>query len=168
MNTVAKRERPADSDQDGGEAGDKVEEEFRSLLEGLRTTLPGVQLITAFLLTLPLYDKFEDLVRPERVAYYTAFVSALVSSLLLMAPSSHQRLRSGDGVARQHRRHLDSAVRLTVLGTIGFALTITAAAYLVSSVVLGTPAAVGITVLVAAVGAWSWFYQPLVSFRRDR
>ncbi len=30
-----------------------VDKEFRSLMEGLRTTLPGVQFIVAFLLTLP-------------------------------------------------------------------------------------------------------------------
>ena len=77
----------------GSRRGD-VDDQFRSLLEGLRTTLPGVQLITAFLLTMPLYDRFEDLTGAERAAYYVAFVSALVSSLLLMAPSSHQRLDS--------------------------------------------------------------------------
>ncbi|MBA2752350.1 MAG: hypothetical protein H0U41_08980 [Actinobacteria bacterium] len=162
MNTVLEpqtTQRPVERD-------DSVEEEFRSLLEGLRTTLPGVQLVTAFLLTLPLYDRFSELVRAERVAYYVAFVSALVSSLLLMAPSSHQRLRSGNGVARRHRGHLQSAVRLTVVGTVGFAVAITASAYLVSSVVLGTPYAIAITVFVGLVGAWSWFYVPLVAFRR--
>jgi hypothetical protein len=147
------------------DADDQVEDEFRSLLEGLRTTLPGVQLITAFLLTMPLYDHFDDLVRAERVAYYIAFVAALVSSLLLMAPSSHQRMRAGDGVARRHRRHLESAVRLTIVGTVGFAVTITASAFLVSSIVLGTGVAIGVAALVAAVGAWSWFYLPLVGFR---
>ena len=155
----------SDNPERAGEEDD-VEEEFRSLLEGLRTTLPGVQLITAFLLTLPLYDHFDDLVRSERVAYYVAFVSALVSSVLLMAPSSHQRLRAGEGVARRHRRHLESAVRLTVVGTGGFAVAITAVAFLVSSVVLGTAAAVAVTALVAAVCLWSWYYLPLVSFRR--
>ncbi len=114
----------------------------------------GVQLITAFLLTLPLYDKFDELVRSERVAYYVAFVTALVSSLLLMAPSSHQRLRSGDGVARRHRRHLRDRgaphrgghrrVRRRCRRR---------SAYLVSSVVLGTPAAVGVTAIVAGGGA---------------
>src|SRR5690606_9604903 len=38
----------------------QVDDEFRSLMEGLRTTLPGIQIITAFLLTLPLYDRFDD------------------------------------------------------------------------------------------------------------
>ncbi len=147
---------------------EQVEDEFRSLLEGLRTTLPGVQLISAFLLTLPLYDHFDDLVRAERVAYYIAFVSALVSSVLLMAPSSHQRLRSRDGVTRRHRRHLEIAVRLTILGTIAFAVALVAVAYLVSSVVLATGAAIGVAVLVTAVGAWSWFYLPLVAFKTKR
>jgi hypothetical protein len=150
-------------------ADGEVEEEFRSLLEGLRTTLPGVQLISAFLLTLPLYDHFDDLVRSERVAYYIAFVSALISSLLLMAPSSHQRLRSQHGVVARHsRRHLQTAVRLTIVGTVAFAIAITAAAYLVSSVVLGTGAAIGVAGLVGAVAAWSWFYLPLVAFGRRR
>src|SRR6187431_173725 len=45
---------------------DQVEDEFRSLLEGLRTTLPGVQLVTAFLLTVPLYDKYDELGHSER------------------------------------------------------------------------------------------------------
>lgn len=144
-----------------------VDEQFRSLLEGLRTTLPGVQLITAFLLTLPLYDRFADLVRAERVAYYVAFGSALVSSLLLMAPSSHQRLRAQAGqVARHSQRHLVVAVRLTVIGSALFAIALTASAFLVSSLVLGTPTAIGVTTVVGAVGAWSWFYLPLVSFER--
>jgi hypothetical protein len=145
-----------------------VEREFRSLLEGLRTTLPGVQFITAFLLTIPLYERFEELVRAERVAYYVAFGSALASSLLLMAPSSHQRIRAQDGrVARHSRRHLEVAVRLTVVGSALFAVALTASAFLVSSFVLGTPIAIGVTAFVAAVGAWSWFYLPLVTFARD-
>jgi len=153
---------------DVGDVSD-VDEQFRSLLEGLRVTLPGVQLITAFLLTLPLYDRFQDLVRAERVAYYVAFGSGLTSSLLLMAPSSHQRLRarSGGDVARHSPHHVEVAVRLTVVGSVLFAVALTAAAFLVSSLVLGTAAAIAVTAVVALVGAWSWFYLPLVAFERD-
>ena len=150
------------------EEPDEVEEEFRSLMEGLRTTLPGVQLATAFLLTVPLYEKWDVLVRSERIAYYVAFVNALLASLLLMAPSSHQRLRSGDdGVARRHRRHVQVAVNLAIVGSTLFAVAITAVAYLVCSVVLSTGVAIGVTALVALACVWSWYYLPLVSFRRD-
>ena len=147
---------------------EQVEEEFRSLLEGLRTTLPGVQLVTAFLLTVPMYDKYDSLVHAERVAYYLAFGSALVASLLLMAPSSHQRLRShGGSVARHSRRHLDAAVKITVLGSALFAVTISAVAFLVASIVLSTTVAITVTVVVSGACLWSWYYLPLVSFRRD-
>jgi len=146
---------------------ERVEDEFRSLMEGLRTTLPGVQLVTAFLLTVPMYDKYETLDHAERVAYYIAFGSALVSSLLLIAPSSHQRLRNRDGVARRNRRHLDAAVKITVAGSALFGVTITAVAYLVASIVLTTTVAVVLTVVVAVTCLWSWYYLPLVSFRRD-
>lgn len=151
-----------DDDQD-------VDEQFRALLEGLRTTLPGIQLITAFLLTLPLYGKFADLTTAERAAYYVAFVTALFSSLLLMAPSSHQRVRASDdgSVARRSRHHLAVAVRLTVAGSVLFGVAITAVAYLVSSIVLSTPVAIVVAVAVGLVGLWSWFYIPLVSFRRE-
>jgi len=146
---------------------DQVEEEFRSLLEGLRTTLPGVQLVTAFLLTVPLYDKYDQLGRSERVAYYIAFASALVASVLLTAPSSHQRLRADDGVARRHRHHLDVAVRLTVIGSVLFAVALTAAAFLVSTIVVGSGWSLVVTAGVALTLGWSWYYLPLVSFRRD-
>jgi len=148
---------------------DQVEEEFRSLLEGLRTTLPGVQLVTAFLLTIPLYDKYDQLVHSERVAYYIAFSTALVASLLLTAPSSHQRLRArhGEGVARRHRHHLDVAVRLTIVGSVLFAVAITAVAFLVSSLVLGNGWSLAVTAAIVVTWAWSWYYLPLVTFRRD-
>ena len=146
---------------------ENVEEEFRSLMEGLRTTLPGVQLVTAFLLTVPLYEKYEVLSRSQRSAYFLAFLSAVVASLLLTAPSSHQRLRSDGGIARRHRRHLEVAVKITVWGSVAFAIALTAASYLVASLVLdGTLAAV-VALGVALVCGWSWYYLPLVSFRRD-
>ena len=146
---------------------EQVEEEFRSLLEGLRTTLPGVQLVTAFLLTVPLYPTYDSLDGSERAAYYVAFVSAIVASLLLMAPSSHQRLRSKHSVARHHRSHLDVAVRITVVGSSIFAVAITAVTFMVTSIVLGTGLAIVVAAGVALVTLWSWYYLPLLVFRRN-
>src|SRR3546814_11027841 len=101
----------------GGQAPPDVDDQFRSLLEGLRTTLPGVQLITAFLLTLPLYDSFADLDRDARVAYYIAFVTALLGTLLLMSTSSPQRLRYHHSSRHAPRspQPLQVTVRLSVI-----------------------------------------------------
>lgn len=154
--------------QDSAEDGD-VEQQFLSLLDGLRVTLPGVQLITAFLLTVPLYDRYPDLESAERVAHYVAFGCALASSVLLTAPSSHQRLRARGGrVARHSVRHLAVAVRLTIAGSVLFGVALTAAAYVVSSLVLSTPAAAAVTGTVALLLGWSWFYLPLVTFQKKQ
>lgn len=147
-----------------------VDDEFRSLLEGLRTTLPGIQLITGFLLIVPFQVSFGELATAERIAFHVAFVSALTGSLLLMAPSSHQRLRAKDdgSVARRTPRHVAVAVRLSTAGSVLFALSLVAVAYLVASVVLNTVVAIVLTVVVGVVGAWSWFYLPLVSWADGR
>ena len=55
-------------------------------------------------------------------------------------------------------------MRITVVGSVLFAVALTAAAFLVSSLVLGTPAAVAITAAVGLVVPWSWYYLPLVDF----
>ena len=147
-----------------------VDDEFRALLEGLRTTLPGVQFTTAFLLVLPFQASFDDLSTAERTSYYVAFGASLLSSVLLMAPSSHQRLRAVDDgtVARRSANHLSVAISLSIVGSALMAVALSAVAYLVASVVLTTAAAIVLTSVIAAVCIWSWWYLPVIRFGRDR
>lgn len=143
-----------------------VDDQFRALLEGLRTTLPGVQVLFAFLLTLPLQAAFVEIRDMERVAYYIAFFGSAMASVLLIAPSAHQRLRAPvSGVERKSERHLRITVLITIAGTVIFAIALTAAVFLISTLVLTDSVAVAATIAVMAVIAWSWFYMPLVTFR---
>jgi len=143
-----------------------VDDQFRSLLEGLRTTLPGVQVLFAFLLVLPLQASFAEITDLERIAYYVAFFGSAMASVLLIAPSAHQRLRAPiSGVERRSEKHLQIAVSLTIAGTIIFAVALSASVLLISTLTLTDSVAVGATMAVAAVLAWSWFYIPLVTFR---
>lgn len=145
-----------------------VDDQFRALMEGLRTTLPGVQVLFGFLLVLPLYASFAELETSQLWAYYIAFASATLSSLLLIAPSVHQRVRSThDGIPRRHLQHVLVAVRLTVVGSIALLVSITAVVYLVTEIVLQTTWAVVAVAVTLAVGLWSWIYMPLVSFTRN-
>lgn len=145
----------------------EVDDAFRAVLEGLRTTLPGVQVLFAFLLTAPLQSGFSDLGTAESAAYYLAFFAAAVASVLLIAPSAHQRLRAPkSGVRRHSRSHLAFAVRMTILGTLVFAVAIAAAVYLVTALVLDSVAASSVTAVVAGLTAWAWFWVPLVQFER--
>jgi magnesium-transporting ATPase (P-type) len=146
--------------------GDEVDDAFRAVLEGLRTTLPGVQVLFAFLLTLPFLESFDDLLGSEKTAFYLAFFGSAVASILLIAPSAHQRLRAPiSGVKRRSARHLQITVRITIVGTIVFAVALAAAVYLVSSLVMKSGIdAVLATVAVTALLGWSWFYVALVTF----
>ncbi|HLF44695.1 MAG TPA: DUF6328 family protein [Acidimicrobiia bacterium] len=148
---------------------DDVDDAFRAVLEGLRTTLPGVQVLFAFLLIFPLQTSFDRLADPELVAFNVAFFGSALASILLIAPSAHQRIRAPiSGVKRRSARHLQITVRITIVGTIIFAVALAAAVYLVSSLVLSEIAAVLATIAVTALLGWSWFFVPLVTFAKSK
>ena len=152
------------------EDGDEVDDAFRAVLEGLRTTLPGVQVLFAFLLTLPFLESFHSLPVPEKTAFYLAFFGSAVASILLIAPSAHQRIRAPiSGVKRRSARHLQITVRITIIGTVVFAVALVAAVYLVSSLVIDDRIGVIVaTVAVTALLGWSWFFVPLVTFANHK
>ena len=147
---------------------DAVDDQFRALMEGLRTSIPGVMVLFAFLLTLPLQSPFGDLGAVDTTAFYVAFLSAAIAAVLLIAPSVHQRIRAPfSGIKRTNLRHVMIATHLTIAGTVAFAVAIAASVYLVTSLVLFDGPATLVTALIAGVAAWSWFYLPLVSFNRE-
>lgn len=154
-------------------AGDKhetndVDERFRGLLEGLRTSLPGVQVLVAFLLILPMQSGFREIDGFARTAYLVAFTSALIASILLITPSVHQRVRAPfTGLERRSERHLESAVRTTIAGTIAMAVALVAAAALVISVVTDSQIATMAAVAAAVFTSWFWFLQPLLWARQE-
>lgn len=144
----------------------QVDQQFRALLEGLRTSLPGVQVLFAFLLTAPLQSQFSDLSNVETVAFAVAFYSSAVASALLIAPSVHQRMRAPDtGLRRQSKRHLAVATWVTIIGTVAMGLAILSTVFLVSSLVFESTFAAFATLTVSLTLGWSWFYLPLISFR---
>ncbi len=143
------------------------DDEFRSLMEGLRTTLPGVQVLFGFLLALPFTGDFGAITPVDRFTYAVAFLSTAVSSILLIAPSAHQRVRALlTGIPRSHVEHVRVAVKITVAGTIAFLVGIVASVYLVTSVQLGSRWAAASVAVVTGLAAWTWFYMPLVRFQR--
>lgn len=147
---------------------DEIDNQFRALMEGLRTTIPGMMVFFAFLLTLPLQVRFASLSRVDRAAFYIAFFSSALSALLLISPSVHQRMRAPKtGIKRRTLAHVMIAVKLALAGTVFFLIAIVAVVYLVSVLVFTTAwAAVAATVGVAGFAIWAWFYIPLIEFEK--
>lgn len=144
---------------------EEIDDQFRALLEGLRTTIPGVMVLFSFLLILPLQASFGDLGGLNEAVFYIAFVSAALASVLLISPSVHQRVRAPiSGIKRRTWSHVMYATKLAIVGTVAFLVAISAVVFLVSSLVFSDPAAVVATVVLATISGWAWFYVPLIKF----
>ena len=152
--------------KDGGEnPKERVDRELIELLNELRVALPGVQVLFAFLLTMPLTDRFGDLTDAQRLIYFGTFTATTLASALLIAPTAYHRLRFREGHKEQM---LYTANRLAIAGTVLLALAIGGAALLVADLTYGAPLAVvfGIAVLVFIVALW--FVLPLTRKARDQ
>src|SRR3954468_6047090 len=64
---------------------------FIELLQELRVAQTGVQILFAFLLTLPFTNRFGDVSRLDTVVYVITLVSAASATALLIAPVSGHR-----------------------------------------------------------------------------
>lgn len=158
----------ADAEDRGTKGETDIDDAFRGILEGLRTTIPGVQVLFAFLLTVPLQSSFEDVNAHNRAVFYTAFICSALASVLLIAPSVHQRVRAPmTGLRRRTRSHVLTAVKIAIAGTVFAGIAIVSVTYLVSSLVFERGIASVAAAAVGGVTAWSWFYLPVVRFARD-
>ncbi len=142
-----------------------TDQRFRALMEGIRTTLPGAQVLFGFLLAIPFQTSISTLTAAQQRAYVVAFVSAAIASLLLIAPAVHQRVRAPlTGIERHHMSHVRAAAYVALAGTVCLFVAVAAAVYLVVDFVFVAPPAIGVVIGIAVLGVWSWFYLPLISF----
>lgn len=111
---------------------ERANRELIELLNELRVVLPGVQVLFAFLLTVPFSQRFEQLDAMDRRVYFAAVLSTAAATMFLIAPSAHHRLRFREGV-KEHL--LRSANRLAVIGLGLLAVATTAVTYLITDLV---------------------------------
>jgi hypothetical protein len=143
---------------------DKSEEELRDrqmleLLNELRVALPGVQILFAFLLTVPFSNGFERMTAFQRDVLFLTLLLTALSAACLIAPSAAHRLRfhKGDRVWI-----IESANRLAIAGLAFLAAAMVGAVLLVTDVLYdGAQVWVYTGVLAAAVVAL-WFLRPLL------
>jgi hypothetical protein len=142
-----------------GESVDQVlDRNLGELLQELRVAFTGVQLLFAFLLTLPFQSRFDELDDVGVTVYTVTLLSTALATLTLIAPVSYHRL-----VFRRQQKAALVAVadRLLTTGLALLLLAITSATLLVLDVALGrAPAVVG-AVVVAVFGAVLWYALPI-------
>ena len=70
-----------------------LDRELDELLQELRVMLPGVQVLLAFLLTVPFTNRFDTLTEGERGVDFAAVALTSLAIVLLMTPGIQHRLR---------------------------------------------------------------------------
>ena len=142
---------------------ERLDRNWAELLQELRVTQTGIQLLSGFLLILPFQARFGD-IDPVLVGVFLAAVLlAALSTALVLAPVTAHRL-----LFRQHEK--DVLVNLgTVMAKAGLAclaLTVGLVATLVVGVVVGLVAGIVTGAVSLLVFAVLWVVLPLALVRR--
>jgi hypothetical protein len=143
--------------------GDLTEREQRDrqmieLLNELRIALPGVQILFAFLLTVPFTQRFTDLTSFERDTFYVTLLATVMSTACLIAPSAAHRLRFHQG----DRTWLIESANTLLIAGLGFLAIAIGAAFLLITDLLFDGARVWVySGVVWAVLVGLWFVRPL-------
>jgi putative flippase GtrA len=136
---------------------ERRDRELGELLQEMRVAITGVQVLFAFLLTVPFSQRYTQLSRSQKGVYLAAVLSAAVSSLLLIAPAANHRLLFRDGT-KEHL--LKAANRLVIAGLFTLALGIGLSLYLVTTVVYDDTLAVVLATGVGLMTVFTWFVFP--------
>ena len=108
---------------------ERLDRELIELLNELRVVLPGVQVLFAFLLTVPFTQRFADVSDRQKDTYLFTLVCTALGSALLIAPSSYHRIRFRE---YDKERLLRTSNRLAIAGTVLLALAMSAAVFLIT------------------------------------
>jgi hypothetical protein len=148
-----RRDRGDPRDPDGQERNEtsteRADRNWNELMQELRVTQTGLQILTGFLLTVPFQQRFGELSPALRFIFLLALGLAVVSTVIVVAPVASHRI-----LFRQSAKPelVSAAHRLTKAGLATLALTIVAVVVLVFGFVAGTTAGV-----VAGVAAMAFF-----------
>jgi hypothetical protein len=141
-----------------------LDRELIELLNELRVTLPGVQVLFAFLLIAPFSQGFERVNDLQKYAYLLALTFTALGSAFLIAPTPYHRIRFRD---RDKEAMLRYGNRLALTGTVCLATAISCALFFVTDFLFRSPVPALVTALVVLVIVTFWYVLPLVRELRD-
>ena len=132
----------ASQEVDGETPKERVNRELIELLNEVRVALPGVQVLFAFLLTVPFAAGWKETTELQQDVYVCAVVTAAIAAVFMIAPSSYHRL-----LFRQpHKEHmLITSNKLLIIGMVFLALSICMCVFLVVDFVISIPWALTLT-----------------------
>ncbi len=135
-----------------------LDRELIELLNELRVTLPGVQVLFAFLLIAPFSQRFEEINDLQKYAYLIALTFTALGSAFLIAPTPYHRIRWRD---QDKDAMLRLANRLALAGTVCVAIAMPCALFFVTDFLFKSPVPALLAALVIGVIVTFWYALPL-------
>ncbi len=143
---------------------ERLDRNWDDILQELRVTQTGTQILLGFLLTIPFQQRFDTL-DSEQLAIYLVLVGmAAVATILALAPVALHRALFNTGAKPQLVPLASRLVRLTLAAV---AVTLSGTVLLIFDVVLGLPVAIAAGIVTAVLALTAWAVLPNL-IRRPR
>jgi hypothetical protein len=138
---------------------ERAHRNLSDLLQELRVALPGVQVLFAFLLTVPFTNRFNDLDDFQQKLYFGVLIAVALATVLLLAPTVGHRIL----FRRQQKEYIVTlSNRLVLVGMFLLAVSMCGAIALISDFVFGGATAIISTAVMAAAFIGLWFAGPII------
>ena len=161
-----RRERDAAAEPEPDETPkERVDRELIELLNGLRVILPGVQVLLAFLLTVPFSSGFKDATPTDRFTYFVSVLLTVGATGALTMPAAYHRIRFRQGDKEQMLRLSNT---FAIVGLALLAVAMGTVVFLITNVLYGARAAIAVSLAVLLVLGLSWFAVPVFRRVEDR
>jgi hypothetical protein len=137
---------------------ERADRNLSDLLQELRVALPGVQVLFAFLLTVPFTQRFDDLSDFQEKLYFGVLITVALATVMLVAPTAGHRIL----FRRQQKEFIVTLSNtLALIGLLFLAIAMTGAIGLISDFIFGTTTAVISTIVMALAFIGFWYVGPL-------
>jgi len=160
----APHDEPDEPDRDENPK-ERRDRELIELLNELRVALPGVQVLFAFLLTVPFSQRFVRLTQAQKGVYFVTFVMTALATAMLMTPTAFHRIRFRQA---DKERLLRIGNVAAISGLVFLLLAVAGCVFLTADLVFDAWAAWILAVIISLCYAVLWFLLPLNARLRER
>jgi cation transport ATPase len=136
------------------EEQERLNRQMTELLNELRVAMPGVQVLFAFLLTVPFQQRFATVDSAQRGIYLFTLLAAATATAFFIAPSAYHRIAFQ---RHEKERIIQMGTRQFVCGLVALALAMNGAVLLVTDVLFQAPTEILATTGVGVLFLWLWF-----------
>jgi hypothetical protein len=154
---------PESSDQGRHETEkERLDRNLNELLQELRVALPGVQVLFAFLLTVPFQQRFSQATSFQKDVYLVTLLLTALATALLIAPSAYHRLE----FRQDDKEHIVAVSNRFAIAGFSFLAAAMSAAILLVTDYLFDPTTAAICTGGAVIVLYGFWYVAPVGRRR--